>query len=659
MPLCTWATPLAVISPTSTPHSILANAEILRDVGGKLDFPHVLALAQQPGKFTRTVGSASFGFTRDAIWLRFQVKATQPHWLVVQPSFLDQVSLFVPNATGQYVEQRQGDHIPFSQRVLPLRTYAFPLVTRDQAITYYLRVSSSSSIPMSAMIYTPERYYSDLNQEQLFFGFLFGMIGLAMSFAVLCLVWLPLPVYRVTLQYLFWFLVYQLSVEGFDQQWFYPETPWYADRVLVFSMAMLFAVGTQFTQIFLGLAQNSPRLNHWYTVLYRIQWGFAGLVLIGADIRWISPALQLFSMGIFLLSLSLILRAIKWRYPHSKLLFWIHVTPYLTLLLTAARTFGFLPFNALTAHPTALVASVHIALLNLLIVLTVRDGERANRDAQTRALTLAYQLEVDLENTIASRTEALTHEIEQHHRTALALREAKENAERMLAVEQTRQQQQQQFIHMIAHELRTPLAIIEAAVRMIEVLTEKAMPDLAPRFSKIRRAMRRLTGVIDNSLADGRLAAGKLTPQLSVIVMTEFLHNLRQQLVLPENITLEIELIPTDIQLQADAFLLRLALLNLLDNAIKYSPDGGNVRVHISQDERFVCCQVEDQGRGIPASALAHLFTKFYRVQAHEKIPGVGLGLYLVQQVAQLHGGDITVRSQEGMGSGFILRILR
>lgn len=654
-PALLWALPAAIL-PSATPTSITGAAEVFRDVGGQRTFAAVLQ--QSSTGFVPLTGNASFGFTTDAIWLRFRVTNRHPHWLVVQPSFLDEVSLFVPTGNGHYAEHRQGDHVPLSQRPFPFRAAVFALPVSDAPVTYYLRIASSSSLPISAMLYIPEAYLDQLNQEQVFFGFLFGMVVLAMGFSLLCLLWMPRPIYRLTLQYLAWFLLYQLSVEGFDQLWLYPQHPAYADKVLVASMGMLFSTMTRLYQVFFRVDAYWPRFSRIYALLWRGQSLFSLLVLLGMDIRWVSPSLQIFSGGVFVLSLWLIVQAIRRNYPHASLFLWIHATPAFALVLTAFRTFGWLPFNGLTAHPTALVSPLQVALLGVLMVLSVRDVERENREAQTQALRLAYQLEEDLENTIAVRTQALTEEITQHQRTALALHEAKEHAERMLVIEQTRQQQQQQFIHMIAHELRTPLAIIEAAVRMIEVLTEKVMPELASRFSKIQRAMRRLTSVIDNSLADGRLSAGKLTPQLASVLLSDFIQGIRQQIVVPDGITLTFMLVPADLVLQVDAFLLRLALLNLIDNAIKYSPNGGEVRVSIMQQATYVTCVVEDQGRGIPANALAHLFTKFYRVQAHEKIPGVGLGLYLVQQVAQLHGGSVHVDSQEGVGSRFTLQIL-
>jgi signal transduction histidine kinase len=96
-------------------------------------------------------------------------------------------------------------------------------------------------------------------------------------------------------------------------------------------------------------------------------------------------------------------------------------------------------------------------------------------------------------------------------------------------------------------------------------------------------------------------------------------------------------------------------VVNLVQNALKYSPDGGEVAVTVGCDGEQVAVRVRDQGMGIPANALPHLFERFYRV-AHRTtaaLPGTGLGLAIVHEIVTLHGGTIGVESTEGVGSTF------
>jgi len=111
----------------------------------------------------------------------------------------------------------------------------------------------------------------------------------------------------------------------------------------------------------------------------------------------------------------------------------------------------------------------------------------------------------------------------------------------------------------------------------------------------------------------------------------------------------------------ADADLLSRAVENLVSNAIKYSPSGTEVALTASSDEDAVSLEVADHGYGIPEADLARVFEKFYRVPRVQDagVPGTGLGLAMVREIAELHGGSVAVRSEVGAGSTFTLRIPR
>jgi signal transduction histidine kinase len=100
-------------------------------------------------------------------------------------------------------------------------------------------------------------------------------------------------------------------------------------------------------------------------------------------------------------------------------------------------------------------------------------------------------------------------------------------------------------------------------------------------------------------------------------------------------------------------------LHNLLENAIKYSPNGGLIRVEMTRMATEVAISVTDHGMGIPADAVPHLFERFYRAPPvrSEHISGMGIGLYLVAEIVALHGGEVAVSSTEGVGSTFTVRL--
>ncbi|MBT3202536.1 MAG: HAMP domain-containing histidine kinase, partial [Phycisphaerales bacterium] len=124
-----------------------------------------------------------------------------------------------------------------------------------------------------------------------------------------------------------------------------------------------------------------------------------------------------------------------------------------------------------------------------------------------------------------------------------------------------------------------------------------------------------------------------------------------------KNVELDQRLAPVFYQVEADEDMIYQAAMNLVSNAIKYTPDGGKIVVEVSVDERrgLAVCSVSDDGAGIPAGDLPHIFEKFYRVDANKKLAkGTGLGLTLVKHIVEsVHNGGLAVTSEEGHGSTF------
>ncbi|MCX7930564.1 MAG: cell wall metabolism sensor histidine kinase WalK, partial [Chlorobi bacterium] len=117
--------------------------------------------------------------------------------------------------------------------------------------------------------------------------------------------------------------------------------------------------------------------------------------------------------------------------------------------------------------------------------------------------------------------------------------------------------------------------------------------------------------------------------------------------------------IPQFVRIIGDRGRLRQVLINLLDNAIKYTPPGGTIRVVLSVEQPWVCLSISDTGVGIPAEDIPHIFDRFYRVDKARSrtVGGTGLGLAIVRWIVDAHGGTITLESTEGVGTTFHIRL--
>jgi two-component system CheB/CheR fusion protein len=115
---------------------------------------------------------------------------------------------------------------------------------------------------------------------------------------------------------------------------------------------------------------------------------------------------------------------------------------------------------------------------------------------------------------------------------------------------------------------------------------------------------------------------------------------------------------PGDLVIKCDRSRLEQVMMNFINNAIKYSPDGSLIEITVSRSSSEIVCAIKDNGIGIPKAALTHLFNRFYRVQTtSSKFPGLGVGLYISNEIIKLHNGKAWVESEEGKGSTFFFSI--
>jgi len=208
------------------------------------------------------------------------------------------------------------------------------------------------------------------------------------------------------------------------------------------------------------------------------------------------------------------------------------------------------------------------------------------------------------------------------------------------------------YLHTLTHELKSPLAAIAGAA---ELLGEEMPRERQQRFvANIRGESERLRQVVEQLL---RLAALEKRRDLEHVETVE-LHGLIEQLVedksailLPRKLSITVQGEPA-LEVEGERFLLQQALGNLLDNAIAFSPEGGEIGVTLTRVEDAVAVTIRDHGPGIPDYARERLFERFYSLpQPASGQKGSGLGLSLVQEVVQLHGGSIHLDNHAAGGT--------
>jgi len=221
-------------------------------------------------------------------------------------------------------------------------------------------------------------------------------------------------------------------------------------------------------------------------------------------------------------------------------------------------------------------------------------------------------------------------------------------------------QQTRRFLADASHELRTPLTMMQAE---LETIHERS--DLKPNIRELAASgldeVQRLKTIVEGLLALSRLDAGEALEHRIPVDLAELAATTAEQMcLLAEDKGVSVTCHSgTKVMVEGDRSRLKQVMVNLLDNAIKYTPSGGNVTVKVFTKENKAVAEVRDNGIGIPSEAVLRVFDRFFRVDKarSRELGGAGLGLAIVKSICVAHGGRVEVQSEEGAGSRFTVSL--
>lgn len=329
-----------------------------------------------------------------------------------------------------------------------------------------------------------------------------------------------------------------------------------------------------------------------------------------------------------------------------------------SLLTSSALAWFLFAAHNLWLPPTAFQASICLVFLTAYLYRLDSAARRLDREHQTMTALLGWENRdaaqpKQLHGLFGLLSEGgLNVKIQRQIRMTAKLVNLHKQLEIALVTEREALDNQVRFVEMLSHEYRTPLAIIRANLDILEMKDGVTGGAHSTNFSKMKRAMSRLVEIMDISLERGRLDDNRISMKHERIQLGSFLRCLMdesRELWAERSLELVMN-VPDDCGIDGDRSLFKTAILNLIDNAIKYSPDHETVQVELRCSDRQALIQVRNRGRTISGDDLDKAFEKYFRGATSSNTRGAGLGLYLVRRIIEQLGGTVTLTS-DGCGN--------
>jgi len=295
-------------------------------------------------------------------------------------------------------------------------------------------------------------------------------------------------------------------------------------------------------------------------------------------------------------------------------------------------------------------------VIAFIVDITLRKEAEQNMIRQQKELERITNeiksLNAELEAKVEERTMILREALQR-------LEESQRELSEMLQKEKELSEIKSRFVSMASHEFRTPLSTVLSSASLLSKYTSGEEQDKRTRhIDKIRGAVNHLNDILEDFLSLGKLDEGKVQSHSSEFDFDEFLHDLVDEakglLKKDQHIHFSYN---GDKEVCSDKKLLKNILLNLITNAIKFSPDDGTINILANVSDGSGVVSVRDNGIGIPKADLEHIFSSFYRAANATNIQGTGLGLHIVKRFTELIGGSVGIDTELDKGTTVTITI--
>lgn len=630
--------------------NLAPEVSVLKDSTGKLSYEQVKNI-QIAGKFEPAMlngNDINFGFTKDTYWLKWTLSKSNEapsEWLLSIPyQTLDHIVFYAPNKKPVVT----GNLEPFDSKPIPGRFFTFPIELSEKPQTFYLQVRSEYALTVPLTLWQPNAFFENTQSttalQALYFGELITLILYNL------LIYLSIKDKKFLLYSLFAMSMglAMFSGNGFGRLYLWQNSPGWDEVSQCVFLSITTIFGILFTKYFLNTRSCTPKLNIALSLFLVGFVAIATLLPLSNHLGFGTSYLYL-AFGLLIPIASITFIAVGWvalrsgqREARYFLLAW--GTLWIGAFIAAFRAHGLLPSNTFTNYAVQISSALEMLLFSFALADRMRIERIKKEEAQLKALQAEHSLvkslrdnEKNLELMVLNRTNQLNES---------------------LVIERKLNSQYSRFNSLISHEFRTPLNLIESQIALFKREVAQGIDNSPIRFTMLTGATHRLADLFERWVKGDRLNYALDRADPKNIAIDDWLPTIVANL---QNYQKEHVLIyeeGTNATIFADGHLLQTALINLVDNACKYSSKHSTVKISIQRKPGMTGICVSDTGIGIDPQDQASIFDEYFRVNPNTGASGIGLGLAFVKKIANLHQGTIEIKSEVGQGSSFCLWFL-
>ncbi|WP_134091931.1 7TM diverse intracellular signaling domain-containing protein [Olivibacter sp. XZL3] len=668
---------------------------LFQDTSRKLSIDDV---KQQNFVVYQNEGVINLGATTDKVWLRFSLQNNTDEenlYLLLQQASIEEAVLFMQDAKGQSSIDTLAKYKPFKERIVYAPDYIFPIsIKKGGTAEIYLCVSSNDQLQLPLYIGAKEVISARMSTKNLLFGLYAGAILIMMLYNL----FVGLSTQNSSY---FYYIIYILTVgltqalfQGYTYMYLWPNSPWLASRSSIIIPFLSGLATIAFIKNFLHTKTNTPKLDKGINVIVLCY--FIGL-LVGLFDVFSGAILLQTTASIGTLYVLYVAEQIRRKGYRPAVFFLLAFTLFFTCVIVfVLRNFNFVPYNTFTAYILEIGSIVEISLLSFAL------ADRINFYRKEKEASQAQALQISQENARIIREQNLLLETEVNRRTKdlkktnESLNEAMHNLKQAQAhlVESEKLASLGMLTAGIAHEINNPINFVTGSIKplsrdvdqlidALKVIEEIAFRDI-PEEAKMAELenykedidlafLQEEIQLLLKGIQEGAFRTAEIVKSLRIfsrvdeddLKLADINLGLESTLVILNsmfkdriNVKRHYDEIP---YVECFPGKLNQVFLNLLTNAIHaidekfQGKQGGKITIKTYYKEGLVYISIKDNGVGIKEEVRNKIFDPFFTTK--DVGEGTGLGLAIVSQTIAKHQGAISLLTEEGKGSEFIIRI--